>query len=46
MNLTKSATLAAAIFCIVLSQVSGQTKDETTTTETETPKVPHKVFNF
>eukprot|EP00099_Drosophila_melanogaster_P024797 NP_723576.1 uncharacterized protein Dmel_CG5096 [Drosophila melanogaster] len=39
MNLTKSATLAAAIFCIVLSQVSGQTKDETTTTETPKEKI-------
>ncbi|XP_043644544.1 lumican [Drosophila teissieri] len=43
MNLTKSATLAAAIFCIVLSQVSGQSQDEATTTKPETPKEIIKV---
>ncbi|XP_017075636.2 leucine-rich repeat neuronal protein 3 [Drosophila eugracilis] len=43
MNLTKSAVLAVTIFIIVLSHVNCQSKDETTTTNPETPKEKTKV---
>ncbi|XP_017004081.2 leucine-rich repeat neuronal protein 1 [Drosophila takahashii] len=38
MNLTKSAILAVSIFCIVVSQVNCDAKDETTTVKPEAPK--------
>ncbi|KAI8042448.1 hypothetical protein M5D96_003761 [Drosophila gunungcola] len=39
MNLTKSAIAAVTILCIVVGQVTCQSKDETTTTKPESPKI-------
>ncbi|XP_017121304.1 lumican [Drosophila elegans] len=43
MNLTKSVILAVTIFCIVVSQVTCQSNNETTTTKPESPKEKTKL---